>query len=132
MDDKRQLPESTSWLEWAVAGIGAAFIAATLGYLIYFGVTYPSGPPDIIITPTSYRALSDGHLVEFTAQNNGNSTAANLVVKGALMDGGEVVEESEMTLDYLPQKAERTGGLIFENDPSEYQVKLQATGYSAP
>ncbi|WP_410218036.1 TIGR02588 family protein [Paracoccus sp. (in: a-proteobacteria)] len=132
MDKKSNLPEATSRLEWLVAGLGAMLISSIIGYLIYDGITYPDSPPDVTVSQTSALSRSEGFLVEFTARNSGNTTAANLVVTGSLMDGDKVVEEAEVTLDYLPQQAERKGGLFFRNDPSEHEVTLQAGGYTAP
>ncbi|MBM3604943.1 MAG: hypothetical protein FJX25_09340 [Alphaproteobacteria bacterium] len=127
-----KLPEATSRLEWLVAAMGALLILGTIGYMIAHGLRHPEAPPDVTVTQTSGAVLSDGFLVEFSALNEGNATAANVTVSGALIQDGEVVEESETTLDYLPEQAHRTGGLFFTNDPASYEVQLRAEGYIAP
>lgn len=131
-DKKPKLPEATSQLEWLFAAMGAVLILGTIGYMIAHGMRHPEAPPDVIVTQTSGAALADGFLVEFSASNRGNATAANVTVSGALIEDGEVVEESETTLDYLPEQAHRTGGLFFTNDPAKYEVRLRAEGYIAP
>lgn len=132
MNNKEKLPEATSWPEWVVAALGAALIVTIIGYMIFFTSAHPPSPPDVTVLQTSKVRVSQGYLVEFVARNEGNSTAANLVVKGVLTDGDRVVEESETTLDYVPQQAERKGGLFFRNDPSMHTVELQAGGYVDP
>lgn len=132
MPDKQKLPEATSWPEWVVAALGGILIIATIGYMLLFSTTHHATPPDIIITQTRHSTLSHGYLVEFTARNSGNATAANLVVQGSLTTNGKVVEQSETTIDYLPHQAERKGGLIFTRDPEGHEITIRASGYFAP
>lgn len=133
MTDKDQtLPEATSRLEWLFAAMGAVLILGTAGYMIAHGMRHPVAPPDIIVTRISGAVVSDGFLVEFSAANRGNATAAAVTVSGTLLQDGEVIEERETTLDYLPDHAHRTGGLFFVNDPARYEVRLRAEGYMTP
>ncbi|WP_127144570.1 TIGR02588 family protein [Pelagibacterium montanilacus] len=128
----QQRPNPTSILEWAFAGLGMVLVAATIGYMVWYGITHPETPPQISVTPTATSPMPEGYLVEFTARNHGNSTAAGLLVSGRLLDGSEVIEESETTVTYLPQQSERKGGLIFENDPRDHTLRLLANGYEHP
>ncbi|WP_265499719.1 hypothetical protein [Paracoccus beibuensis] len=132
MAKDRDLPERTSALEWAVALLGAAIIAGTVGFMIRHGLTHPATAPDVVVSPGMPRQVSGGYLVEFTAFNRGNTTAASLTIKGSLTDGNRIIETSEVTLDYLPQRASRTGGLFFQNDPAQHDLSAEAGGYVAP
>ncbi|WP_338608746.1 TIGR02588 family protein [Pelagibacterium nitratireducens] len=136
MEDVRrqhnQAPERTSPLEWAVAFFGAVLVFGTVGYLAYYGISHPETPPNVTVEYSSSSVLASGHLIEFTAKNNGNTTAADLLITGTLFDGDRTVEESEATLDYLPQQAERKGGLIFRENPAEFDLRLEASGYAKP
>lgn len=129
---QQQTHEKTTLLEWVVALSGAALVVGTIGYLVYYGLTYPETPPNVTVTYTSSSTLPGGHLIEFTAENHGNTTAAGLLITGTLSDGGRTIEESEATLDYMPQQAKRTGGLIFHENPAQFDLRLEASGYSTP
>jgi uncharacterized protein (TIGR02588 family) len=43
-----------------------------------------------------------------------------------------VVETSQATIDYLPQRSERRGGLFFTRNPEGLDLNLRAEGYSEP
>jgi uncharacterized protein (TIGR02588 family) len=125
-------PETTSPLEWLVAGIGALLVIFAVGYMVHFALTRPDGPPAVVLEVTGVSPAGAGYLVRFKASNTGRSTAAGVVVTGELSSGGERVEESEMTLDYLPQESERQGGLFFTEDPDAHELVLRAQGYAEP
>ena len=127
-----QAAEKTPPLEWAFAAIGAVLIMCTIGYMIYYGFTHPDSPPDLTVSHTATHVLPGGYLVQFTAKNEGNSTASGVLVSGTLVRDDGAVEESEVTLDYVPQQAQRDGGLVFKNDPSTSTFRLQVRGYFAP
>ncbi len=79
------------------------------------------------ITPTS-----NGYLVEFLAINQGETTAKGLIIEGQLTEGGQEVEKSETTLDYIPARSEREGGLFFTENPEQFEMQLRALGYEEP
>jgi uncharacterized protein (TIGR02588 family) len=130
--DDREAPETTSPLEWLVAGIGALLVIFAVGYMVHFALTRPEGPPAVELEVTGVARTGAGYLVSFKATNTGHSTGAGIVVTGALSSEGETVEESEMTLDYLPQDSERQGGLFFTEDPAGHELVLRAQGYGEP
>ena len=130
--DDHEAPETTSALEWLVAGLGALLVIFTVGYMVHFALTRPEGPPVVVLEVTGVARAGAGYLVSFKATNTGHSTGAGVVVTGELSRGGEAIEESEMTLDYLPQDSERQGGLFFTEDPAAYELVLRAQGYAEP
>jgi uncharacterized protein (TIGR02588 family) len=130
--DGHETPETTSALEWVVAGIGALLVMFAVGYMVHFAMTRPEGPPAVVLEVTAVSRTSAGYLVRFKATNTGHSTGAGIVVTGELSRDGEAVEESEMTLDYLPQDSERQGGLFFTEDPAAHELVLRAQGYAEP
>ena len=122
----------TSITEWIVAGVSCLALLAVLGYLILDGLTGSNGPADIIVLPTEVTAMNDGYVVEFSADNRAGKSVASVEIKGELHDGQEVVEESRVTLDYIPQKSGRNGALIFRSDPEAHELRIFASGYSEP
>lgn len=119
--------------EWLCAAIGAAMTLGTIGFLSYEGFSEPDGAvPRLAVAVDSVASQPSGYLVGFTARNDGEATAAAVRVVGELRRGGEVVQTSEVTLDYVPEASERAGGLIFSLDPADHTLDLRATGYARP
>jgi uncharacterized protein (TIGR02588 family) len=118
--------------EWVVAAIGAALVAGTIGYLVWLALGRDQAPPEVRIIAGNIVALEHNFLVEFRAVNTGASAAAGLLVEGELAGPEGVVETAEATLEYLPPRSTRKGGLIFSHDPRRYELRLSAKGYVEP
>ena len=82
--------------------------------------------PDLTVTATGVRQSGAGYLVEFEARNASPVTAAQLVIEGKLPGG----ETSTATIDYVPGRSARRGGLFFSTEPTG--VELRALGYQDP
>ena len=120
-----------SWLEWLVAAIGLVLVVGVVAFMIVEANGDP-GPPRIEVRVDSVVALDDGtYLVEFTAGNRSDASAAAVGIAGEVRDGGET-ETSHATLDYLPARSERRGGLHFTLDPRRGTIRLRAEGYQEP
>jgi uncharacterized protein (TIGR02588 family) len=124
--------EGTSTLEWIVAGLGALLLTATIGYLVFQGVTQQDGPPSISFETGPVERTGSGYVVTFVARNEGHSTASALEISGRLVQGETVLEESRATIDHLPEQSARRGGLFFSRDPASFEFRLSAEGYSSP
>ena len=122
----------TSRLEWVAAAVGGVLLGSLVGYLAYTGMTTPAGPTTIAIRTGNVEQAPNGFTLQFTARNDGQSTAAAVKVRGRLMTGDQVLEESEAVLDYVPERSEREGGLFFERDPRRHDVSVRAVGYAKP
>ncbi|RWM91884.1 MAG: TIGR02588 family protein [Mesorhizobium sp.] len=122
----------TSIAEWVVAGISSIVLLAVLSYLVVDGVSTRDGTARIIVQPLAVAVTEGGYVVEFAAANRAGKSVAAVEIKGELRNGDEVVEESSATLDYVPQKSQRKGALIFSRDPETYDLRLFAGGYSEP
>jgi uncharacterized protein (TIGR02588 family) len=123
---------ATSRLEWLSGGLGLLLVLTTLGYIGYNAMTSEETVPAVTIDHLSTEPTPGGFVVTFRARNSGPSTAASLLIRGDLRNGSRTVETSEVTLDYLPPRGERRGGLIFHNDPGRYELRLQPKGYLEP
>jgi uncharacterized protein (TIGR02588 family) len=122
----------TSRLEWAAAALGGVLLISLIGYLAYTGLTAAAGPPRIEVRTGKLDQGPGGYIVQFAARNNGESTAAAVKVRGRLLTGDQVVEESEAVLDFVPERSEREGGLFFERDPRRHTLSIRAEGYAKP
>ena len=125
--------EHISRWEWLTAGIGLLLVLSAIGYMAYEAVTGDELPPSITVAADSVTTAGGVHQVHFTARNGGDLAGAAVVVEGRLAGaaGGEE-ETSEATLDYVPGRSERNGGLFFSSDPRAGRLELRVLGYSAP
>ena len=119
-------------LEWAVGGVSALTVLAMIGFLLYFALTGNGTKPSFAFEVQSVEAVDDMFNVSFSVKNHGDATAASVTVRGSLTLGDGSTESSEVTFGYLPANAELTGGLLFDNDPRRYRLKLKALGYEDP
>jgi uncharacterized protein (TIGR02588 family) len=127
-DTRRPIPAT----EWVVAAIGAVLVAGTIGDLAWLALSRDEAPPHVRVVVGSVHALQHHYLVEFRAINDGAKAAAELLIEGELEGPDGVVETSEATIDYLPPRSEREGGLIFSRDPRRHELRLGAKGYVDP
>ncbi len=135
MAEQRDQKKSTgeiSTLEWIVGGIGAVTVAATIAFLLYEGIAGDHSPPDIRVEIKSTAPVRDGYRVKFEATNEGGDAASQVVINGEIARGDTVLETSETTLDYLPPRSGRSGGLFFTKDPRSAELRIRARGYEDP
>lgn len=135
MADKEEAPRqasATSALEWVVAGIGAAIIVSAIGYLLWYGLTHPYAPPALRIEKEAIMPAPEGFLVVLRVRNEGGSTAASVHVGGELVDNGQVIEQSETVLDFVPESSESEAFLQFTRDPQAFSLRLRVKGMTEP
>jgi uncharacterized protein (TIGR02588 family) len=119
--------------EHAAGALGAAITIAALAFMIYEAVTAPSDPvPQLVVRIDTVVAYRAGYAVEFRAINGGDATAANVQIHGELRADTGVVEQSESTIDYVPARSWRQGGLVFQNDPRRYRLEVRPVGFDRP
>jgi uncharacterized protein (TIGR02588 family) len=119
--------------EWAAAGAGGLITAAAISFLVYDNATTESKPlPRIVVRVDTIIAHASSYVVEFRATNEGDATAAHVVVHGELMSDTGAIERSESNVDFVPARSWRTGGLIFRNDPRRYRLEVRPVGFDRP
>ena len=123
---------TTPLLEWVVGGLGALLVGGAIAFLVYHSMTRDRTPPDVRVVAARVLDLQNGYLVQFRAFNQGGSAAAQLTIEGELAGPDGHTETSEATLDYLPPRSDREGGLVFSRDPRAGQLSLRAKGYARP
>ncbi|WP_274426036.1 TIGR02588 family protein [Chelativorans sp. YIM 93263] len=121
-----------SIIEWIVGTVSALLTLAMIGFLSYHAFEKQNTIPQLAVVVEEIRPVDDVYHAAFRIVNEGNATAAGVLVVGELRSGGEVVEEREVTFDYVPSLSERQGALIFENDPSTHNLQIEPHGYSEP
>jgi uncharacterized protein (TIGR02588 family) len=114
-------------LEWIASAIGLLLILGVMAVIARDAFNGSADmAPEVTVTATRVRQSGAGYLVEFEARNVSPVTAAQLVVEGKLPGG----ETSTATIDYVPGRSARRGGLFFSAEPNG--VALRALGYQDP
>jgi uncharacterized protein (TIGR02588 family) len=122
----------SSW-EHAAGAIGAVITIATLAFMIYEAVTAPADPvPQLVVRVDTIVAYRSGYVAEFRAINDGDATAAHVQILGELRADTGVVERSESSVDFVPARSWREGGLVFQNDPRRYRLEVRPVGFDRP
>ncbi|HEX2095121.1 MAG TPA: TIGR02588 family protein [Longimicrobiaceae bacterium] len=124
--------EEPSVWEWVTAAGGTLLVLGTVGLMLSEALRGESTPPDVVVSVERVEAVENGFRVEFRVENRGGETAAGVKVEGEVRGGGGTTETSEMTLDYIPGRATRRGGLFFREDPRGSGLTLRASGYAEP
>lgn len=114
-------------LEWIASAIG---LLLTLGVTAVIARDAFNGSadmtPDIAVAVTRVQPAQGGFVLEFEARNLSPATAAQVSIEGKLPDG----ETATATIDYVPGRSARRGGLFFAHDPRGAEVR--ALGYQDP
>lgn len=119
-------------LEWTFSIVGMIIVGGMLSFNVVKALRDDESPPDIELALLDVRPASQGFLVQVEARNVGGSSAAALMIEGALKSGDKDVETSEATFDYVAPHSSQKGGLFFQHDPRQHEVKLRVMGYQDP
>ena len=117
-------------LEWGFGVVSGVLVIALLIYLAYQGIR-PQEPPSFTLSVHHVERLGDGYHVAIAVRNVGDSTAAEVAVRGALASGGDP-ETSETVLDFIPPRSTRQSVLLFAHDPAHGTLTLSVRGYNEP
>ena len=96
--------EAKRRLEGVAGCVGAVLALATLGIIVWDGKTGGAAPPWSPWRRSPSIRTTAEFVLEVLARNEGGATAAQVVVEGELRRGGESVETSQTTFDYVPPR----------------------------
>ena len=123
----KRAPTPAPLLEWIAAAIGLLLILGVAAVIARDAFDVDSElAPDIVVEAVRIRAVERGFLLEFEARNRSPITAAQVTIEAALPGG----ETSNATIDYVPGRSTRRGGLYFTRDPRG--AVLRVLGYQDP
>lgn len=128
----RTVSRGAHWVEWVTGALCTALVLAMIGWIGYEAMTASGGKPDLSVRITGQQATIGGHQISFIVENRGTRTAADVPVTGTLVDGDVILEQREVTFDYVPEKSSATGIMLFKADPSSHTLDLRASGYTDP
>lgn len=120
------------WIEWLTGIVSALLVAAMLGWLTWEAFTRAATPPDLAVTVLTTEKTSAGYRVSFDIYNTATTTAAAVTVVGRLTEGNRVIEENEVTFDYVAAESKSKGAILFQNDPEGCTLDIHPVGYTDP
>ena len=130
-----ELPEaepSISVWEWVSAAVGLVVVLATLGTLLWVAAPQERGAVEPVLQATAIERQGDRFRVQLRAYNAGPAPAAALRVTAQLRSGGQVLEEADVELQYLPGHSSRKASVFFHRDPRQAELVLLPKGYEHP
>ena len=120
------------WIEWLTGAVSALLVAAMIGWVGWQAMTRTASPPDLFIAIAATGKAAAGYRVAFDIRNAGTTTAAAVTVVGTLADGRTVIEEAQVTFDYVAAESTASGALLFARDPANHRLDIRPVGYTAP
>lgn len=123
-----QIAPQARALEWGFGVVSGILVIALLAYLAFQGIRTPS-PPSFRLAVQHVERIDATYHVVVEVKNRGDSTAAEVAVRGVVA-GGEP-ETSETVLDFLPPRSTRQTVLLFAHDPG-MKLTLSVRGYNQP
>lgn len=120
------------WIEWATGMVSALVVVAMIAWVGYKAWTDEDMQPEFSIAITERRPVEGGYRVAFEISNKATVTAAAVTVRGEIVDGDNVVEDAEVTFDYVPAQSKSSGAILFSQDPGAREVRVRAVGYTDP
>ena len=114
-------------LEWIASAIGLLLTLGVVAVIARDAFNDSGGmAPDLEVVVRDQQQVGGRWLVRFDAHNRSPVTAAQVTIEGALPGG----ETSTATIDYIPGRSTRGGGLVFSTDPR--RVRLRPLGFQDP
>ncbi|WP_037084867.1 TIGR02588 family protein [Neorhizobium vignae] len=120
------------WIEWATGMVSALVVVAMIAWVGYKAWTDADMEPEFTITITERRPVEGGYRVAFDIVNKATVTAAAVAVRGEIVDGDNMVEDADVTFDYVPAQSQSSGAILFSQDPGAREVRVRAVGYTDP
>lgn len=122
----------THWIEWLTGLLSLAAICAVIGWLFVDIMTSEDRQPELVARVISTEKIASGWQVVFELRNNATLAAAGVEVRAQLLDKSRLVEEAEVTFDYVAGGSQSRGAVIFENDPKRLDLTIRAVGFTEP
>jgi uncharacterized protein (TIGR02588 family) len=115
-----------------LAALGLAFVLGSFALMLREAFTAGKPVAELTIRIDEILPSNHGYLVSLIIENRGGATATALVVEGVLRKGGQDVETSLLTVDYVPAGSRRDVALFFASDPQQGDLIVRPKGYIEP
>lgn len=131
--EKQTTDDGKPVLEYVAGAVGFLLTLGLIGFIGHEALVRPEGQlPNITVSQTEVRAMGAGYQIGFEARNEASVTAAAVQIEAILEVPGADPVVSGVTIDYVPGKSTRSGGIFLPVDPASGTLRLRALGYSQP
>ena len=120
------------WIEWLTGVVSALLVTGLIAWIAFEAATRENTPPDLSIRILSTEKFASGYRVDFEIVNAASTTAAGVGVRGEIRENGAVIDDAEITFDYVPAEAQAGGALMFATDPAGRDLSIRAIGFTDP
>jgi len=124
--------QDPNWVEWLTGIVSALLITAMLGWLTWEAFTREATPPELVVTVLATEKTTAGYRVTFDIYNTATTTAAAVTVVGRILNDDQIMEESDVTFDYVAAESKSSGAILFRSDPAGRRVEIVPSGYTDP
>jgi uncharacterized protein (TIGR02588 family) len=118
-------------IEWWIGIACGILTLALIGFLLFEALTGIGDGPSLRVVQGPVLEGPDHYVLEVQVTNEGEETAAEVVVEGRL-GAGDGTEVSSVVIDYVPPGPGVSAALVFERDPRAGEVVLRVRGYRYP
>ncbi len=118
-------------IEWWIGIACGVVTLALIGFLLFEALTGLGGGPALRVVQAQVVPGPDHYVLEVLVTNEGEETAAQVLVEGRL-GAGDSTEVSSVVIDYVPPGPGVSAALVFERDPRVGEVVLAVRGYRYP
>lgn len=127
MSDER--PPRTS-AEWVTFGVALALLLGVLAAILSDAVREAAPAHPVAVVGETLR-VGDVFHVAVTVENRGDKAATDVQVVATLQRDGRTVE-ADQVVDFLAGDDDAELTFVFDEDPSQSQLSVAVTGFSAP
>ncbi|MCM2294231.1 hypothetical protein NAC44_18040 [Allorhizobium sp. BGMRC 0089] len=131
-NDMQTQPICDETSTWRPVRLVLMAAAAILGALLYIGFTRSIAPSRLSVHEVGVERRAHGWQVLFEGRNRTDDPIRTVDVRGVLMQRGQPVEASEVTVTDVSSKGTFKGRLDFTTDPRGRSLRLNAMNMFNP
>ncbi|HWV24800.1 MAG TPA: hypothetical protein VNZ58_11470 [Thermomicrobiales bacterium] len=126
--------ESRSIAEWTTLGISVSIVLIFLGVITWLQVT-SNGMPAIISVEQKIEHIrhdETGYYLPVTVRNDGAQTIEDVRIQASLTTPDGTTETREFPIDFLVRDEITGGTFVFNHDPTDGDLVVNAASYRVP
>jgi uncharacterized protein (TIGR02588 family) len=131
-DKRPSETDEPSWVEWATGILSAILVVMLIGWIAWEALTAEDEAPKFAVAITERKPVEGGYRVTFEITNTAARTASAVTVRGEILESQNILEDAEVTFDYVPARSKSSGAMLFSKDPGQAEIRVRAVGYTEP
>ena len=121
--------------EWVTLVVSLLILGTFVGAAFYEHFRLEEQPGAVLhveVYRDQVERRGDRFYLPFNATNTGADPASDVALHFEVLNGEEVIEESDAVIPFLPSDAEEAGEVVLMSDPAQYEVTAQVGNYLTP